>query len=79
MVKERVRAILKQVLGSEIPDGFSQSMAENWDSMHHLAILVTLEKEFDISFTPEEIGRVDSFEMLVSAVEKKYEQNTSSK
>ena len=79
MVKERVRAILKQVLGGDIPDDFSQSMVENWDSMHHLAILVTLEKEFDISFTPEEIGRVDSFEMLVSVVEKKYEQNTSSK
>ncbi|MBR3603634.1 MAG: acyl carrier protein [Elusimicrobiaceae bacterium] len=79
MVKERVRAILKQVLESEIPDGFSQSMSENWDSIHHLAILVTLEKEFDISFTPEEIGRVDSFEMLVSVVEKKYEKNTTSK
>ncbi len=79
MIKERIRTILKQVLGSDIPDDFSQSMAENWDSMHHLAILVTLEKEFNISFTPEEIGRIDSFVMLVSAVEKKYEKNTSSK
>ncbi len=70
-MKEKVRAILQDIFKQEIPDDFSRFTADGWESLRHLEVIVSLESAFHISFTPEEIGELDSFSSLVECVNKK--------
>lgn len=63
---------MKEVFGIEdIDNTCSQKNCEKWDSLAHLNLIVELETEFDVSFEPEEIGEMTSFESIVSQLEKK--------
>ncbi|MDR1803718.1 MAG: acyl carrier protein [Treponema sp.] len=60
-MRERIKRIIKDSFGiSEVPDDISQKTCAEWDSMHHLQLVVGLETEFDISFEPEDIGSMQS-------------------
>ena len=58
-----------------LPDSFEQSDIESWDSLHHLNLIVELESAFDISYEPEEIGEMNSFEKVVNYTKEKVNQN----
>lgn len=58
-----------------LPDSFEQSDIESWDSLHHLNLIVELESAFDISYEPEEIGDMNSFEKVVNYTKEKVNQN----
>jgi acyl carrier protein len=58
-----------------LPDSFQQSDIESWDSLHHLNLIVELESAFDISYEPEEIGDMNSFEKVVNYTKEKVNQN----
>jgi len=63
-MKERIKSVLKRTLKLEnITDDFSKEISEKWDSLAQLNIVIELEDEFKVSFTPEEIP------LLVSIVE----------
>lgn len=71
---ERTRAIvadifevpLDQVLPQSSPDTI-----ETWDSIHHLNLVLALEQEFGIQFSPEEIEQLLSVELIVALVAEK--------
>lgn len=44
-------------------DSLSASMKTlpNWDSMAHISLILSVEQEFRISFTPEEAASITSF------------------
>ena len=67
-MRERIKQIMKDVFVlSNIPDDISQKNCSEWDSMHHLQLVVGLETEFDVSFEPEDIAEMVSLD----EVEKK--------
>lgn len=39
----------------------SQDNCVNWDSLHHLNLIVELEDAFDMEFEPEEIAEMKNF------------------
>ena len=66
--------IFAQVL--EIPDAkdvvsASMQTLANWDSMAHIFLILSVEQEFRISFTPEEAARITSFAEMEDLVERK--------
>ena len=68
-MEEKVLNILKQVLElNEIDCTCSQKTCEAWDSIHHLDLVVELESEFDISFEPEDIADMTSYDAVVKLV-----------
>ena len=56
-MEEKVLEILRQVLGvADIDATCSQENCPQWDSLHHLNLVVELEDTFGVSFEPEEIA-----------------------
>jgi len=42
-----------------------------WDSMRHLNLVLALEEEFGVQFTPEEIEQLLTVELVAALVEEK--------
>ena len=71
-MEEKILEILKNVFELDAVDKTcSQQTCEKWDSMGQLNLVVELEREFDISLEPEEIGEMTSYEKIVEIVKKK--------
>ena len=71
-MEERILDIMKEVFGLEdIDKTCSQKTCEKWDSLAHLNLIVELESEFDVSFEPEEIGTMTSFDSVLYQLKQK--------
>ena len=71
-MEERILEIMKAVFGLEtIDETCSQKNCEKWDSLAHLNLIVELESEFNISFEPEEIGTMTSFDSVLYQLKQK--------
>jgi len=56
-VLSRVREIASDVLQSGVTAESSPETIENWDSVHHLNLVLALEEEYGFQFSPEEMDR----------------------
>jgi acyl carrier protein len=54
-----------------IPENFVKFQCDLWDSIKHLILIVEIETEFDISLSPEEITKIDSFFTALEFINKK--------
>jgi acyl carrier protein len=43
----------------------------SWDSLAHLRLLMAVEEEFDVSFSPDEITELDSVERIAEAIDRR--------
>lgn len=75
---ERVRGIAGDILeipaGEFNPDCSTENVA-NWDSVHHLDLVLALEQEFGLQFEPEEIDQMSSMGQILSILERKLSQS----
>lgn len=46
----------------------NQKTIENWDSLRHLNLVVSLEEELEITFPEEEIGNLNSVENILRII-----------
>ena len=49
----------------------SQLNCSQWDSLHHLNLIMALEESFDVEFEPEEIAQMKDFNSLKEMIESK--------
>lgn len=71
-MEERILNVLKQTFVLDgVDTSISQQTCPEWDSMNHLRLVIELESEFDISFEPEEIAELKSFDAIRNILEKK--------
>lgn len=71
-MEEKILNILKKVFElTEVNETCSQQTCEVWDSLHHLDLIVELESEFGISFEPEEIAHMKSYDDVARIVSSK--------
>jgi acyl carrier protein len=64
-MRERIKQVIKNTFDLDnVPDDISQKTCVEWDSMHHLQLVVGLETEFDISFEPEDIGSMKTLDEI---------------
>ena len=71
-MEDRILEIMKDVFGTEdIDRTVSQKNCEKWDSLAHLNLIVELETEFGVSFEPEEIGEMISFNLICESLKSK--------
>ena len=69
-VLSRVREIASDVLQADVTGESSPETIENWDSVHHLNLVLALEEEYGFEFLPEEMDQaktVGSLALVVSA------------
>ena len=71
-MEERILNVLKQAFALDRVDtSISQQTCPEWDSMNHLRLVIELESEFDVSFEPEEIAALKSFDAIKTILERK--------
>ena len=51
----------------------SQDTIDTWDSLHHVKMIVFLEREFDVEIPDDEVGNMVSYKLIESAIKKLYE------
>lgn len=68
---QRIAADVFEVPGDRIEASSSPDTIETWDSLHHLTLVLALEQEFGVQFTPEEIEQLLSVELVAALVEEK--------
>jgi acyl carrier protein len=71
---KRVQGIVADVFNipeERIQPGSSPDTIEAWDSIHHLNLVLALEQDFGVQFTPEEIEELLSVELVAALVEEK--------
>jgi acyl carrier protein len=69
-----VARIVADVLGvdpARISPASSPDTLESWDSVQHLNIVIALEQELGVRFTPEEIEEAVGVQAIVDLVERK--------
>lgn len=73
-MKDRVLKILSQVMNvlvEQLNDDSSPDTVENWDSLKHMNLILSLEEEFNIIFSDEEIVEMLSVKIIVETLKKK--------
>ena len=69
-MEEKVLNIIKRVFElTDVRSDVSQSNCVKWDSLNHLNLILEVEMEFNISFSPEEITEIKNFSDLLNAIE----------
>lgn len=61
---QQIMADVFNIPAEEITEESSQDTIEEWDSLKHLDLVVTLEEEFNVSIPVEEIGTMVSFKLV---------------
>ena len=70
---DKVRQIMSLVLEvpvSQIDDSFSAATVGHWDSIKHLNLVMALEEGFDVQFSSEELGTLDSYAAIAAALRR---------
>lgn len=63
-------ASVLEVPSTEIAEDSAVGTVENWDSIHQLMIISTLESELGIQFSEDELFELTDVKSIVAAVEK---------
>lgn len=77
MVEEKVFEVFSTVMGvprEKISKDTSVENLEVWDSVQHLNLILSLEEEFSVKFSPEEIQEMLSIEAILSKINEKLKQ-----
>lgn len=71
-MKEQIQDVMKRVFKvAELPENPTQENVEQWDSLHHLNLMVEIEIEFDTEFEPEDIAKMKSLEAICETINSK--------
>lgn len=70
-MEEKVKEIFEKIFKMSIDDSFDKFSIDEWDSFAHLDLIVALEQEFNVSFTPSEIGSISSYLDVINILKNK--------
>ncbi|NBU81560.1 MAG: acyl carrier protein [Flavobacteriaceae bacterium] len=68
---KKIMSIVFEVDVNSIEDDSTPGTIENWDSIRHMNLIVSIEEEFNLRFTDDEITDLLSFKLVESIVSKK--------
>jgi acyl carrier protein len=73
-LKEKVFEIIAQVMNvpiESVKEDSSPDTIETWDSLKHMSLVLTLEEEFDVQFSDEEIVKMLSVGLIMDVLSRK--------
>jgi len=71
---ERTRGLVADIFAlplEHVRPESSPDTIDSWDSLKHLEIVLALEQEFGVQFSPEEIEQLLSVELMAALLEEK--------
>ena len=70
-IREILSVVFKRPLSADEEPAYGNT--PEWDSLRHMELIFSLEEEFDIFFSKEEIPTLKSFDIIVQKVKEKHE------
>lgn len=73
-MRDKIKQIMSAIFDvpvDEIADSSSPDTIEKWDSLNHLNLVSSLEEEFDVRFSDEEITEMLNFQLIILILEQK--------
>jgi len=70
-ISERIKHIMSVVFEipeEEIKENSAATTIENWDSLRHLNLILSLEEEFGVSIPDEQVGNLMNFKLIESEI-----------
>jgi acyl carrier protein len=67
MENTKIKQVMSAVFGipvESIADDASSDNIENWDSLRHLNLILSLEEEFGVSIPDEEVGNLVNYKLI---------------
>ena len=74
-MNERIKEVMARAFGvtsDQITEQSNMDTVEKWDSIHHVKMIVFLEREFDIVIPDEKVGNMVSFKLIEAEINKCY-------
>ena len=75
-MNEKIKAIMAkafEVPENQITEDTSQDTLDTWDSLHHIKMIVFLEREFNIIIPDEDVGKMISYKLVELIVNRCHE------
>jgi len=73
-MRDEIKMIMARVFSvkqESITDDIAYGINENWDSIHHLNLIVELESFYHIIFEPEEIQSMITLDKIIDCIKSK--------
>lgn len=73
-VMAKVQEIFQDVFDDDtlvITDATNSGDIEDWDSLEHIALIVSMEKEFNMSFDIKEVGKLENVGGMIDMIMSK--------
>ena len=73
-IMEKVQVIFRDVFDDDeliITDSTNSSDIEDWDSLEHIALVVSMEKEFGLKFDLKEVNKLANVGEMVDLIASK--------
>lgn len=70
-VMEKVQDIFRDVFDDDslvISDATNSNDIEDWDSLEHIALIVSMEKEFNTSFDIKEVNKLENVGGMIDLI-----------
>jgi acyl carrier protein len=68
---KQIMSVIFDVPIDQITDESSPSTIDTWDSLNHMSLVTSLEEEFNVSFSDEEIGDMLNFKLILLILKQK--------
>ena len=75
-IMDKVTAIFRDVFDDDelvITDETNSEDIEDWDSLEHIALIVSMEKEFDLKFDIKEVNKLENVGGMIDLIKSKLE------
>jgi len=72
-MNEKIREIMAKAFDvpvEKINESSSQNTVENWDSFHHVKLIVFLQRGLNIHIPDEKVGKMISYEEIKKVVDE---------
>ena len=73
---EKVQEIFRDVFDDEelvISDQTNSDEIEDWDSLEHISLIVSMEKEFSMKFDIKEVNKLENVGEMIDLIKRKME------
>jgi acyl carrier protein len=77
-MNNKLKKIVSEILEVEIErinDETSPQNTESWDSLKHIYLVTSIEEEFDVRFSDEEITEMLNYKLIYMILEEKINKN----
>lgn len=74
---DKVTEIFRDVFDDEelvITDSTNSDDIEDWDSLEHISLIISMEKEFNMKFDIKEVNKLENVGQMIDLIKRKMEE-----